>query len=279
MRRLSASDMLWNGRGNWKLRASPRCVRWCAASPSIALAVETHGAGLVLQRAADAIDQRALARAVRADQAEPLARLHLEIDAVERDEAAEALADIVDVQQRAHDCLRARRRSCTRPTRPLGAMMTKTTSSRPTISRLTAEEMVTVAYCCAVPSSDGADQRADPAGGAADHRHGDRVDRVFQAEGRGRLQIADVIGERRAGHAHEGAGQRGGDQLEPQRRHAGGLRRHLVVADGGEAEAELRALDGARGGQRDHRQRQHQHEQIFDVVDLRSRRCRWSPGG
>src|ERR1039458_1797837 len=87
------------------------------------LAVEIDGAGLVLQRAADAIDQRALARAVRPDQPEPLARLHLEVDAVERDEAAEPLADIVDVQQRAHGRLRARKRSCTSPTRPLGAMI------------------------------------------------------------------------------------------------------------------------------------------------------------
>src|SRR5664279_2183457 len=116
------------------------------------MAVETDGAGFVLLRAADAIDQRALARAVRSDQPEPLARLHLEIDAVERDEAAEALADIVDVQQRAHGRLQARHRSCTSPTRPLGAMMTKATSIRPTISRLTAEDMVTVAYCCSEPS-------------------------------------------------------------------------------------------------------------------------------
>ena len=36
---------------------------------------------------------------------------------------------------------------------PLGATMTKPTSSRPTISRLTADEMVTVATCCSVPSS------------------------------------------------------------------------------------------------------------------------------
>ena len=35
---------------------------------------------------------------------------------------------------------------------PLGAMITKATSSTPTISRLTTEEMVTVAICCRVPS-------------------------------------------------------------------------------------------------------------------------------
>ena len=35
---------------------------------------------------------------------------------------------------------------------PFGAMITKATSSTPTISRLTAEEIVTVATCCSVPS-------------------------------------------------------------------------------------------------------------------------------
>jgi len=36
---------------------------------------------LVPQRPGDAIDERALARAVRADEADPLARVHEEIDA------------------------------------------------------------------------------------------------------------------------------------------------------------------------------------------------------
>ena len=36
---------------------------------------------------------------------------------------------------------------------PLGATMTKPISSRPTIRRLAAEEIVTVATCCSVPSS------------------------------------------------------------------------------------------------------------------------------
>ena len=35
---------------------------------------------------------------------------------------------------------------------PFGATMTKPTSSRPTISRLSADEIVTVATCCSVPS-------------------------------------------------------------------------------------------------------------------------------
>ena len=36
---------------------------------------------------------------------------------------------------------------------PLGATMTNPISSRPTIRRFAAEDMVTVATCCSVPSS------------------------------------------------------------------------------------------------------------------------------
>ena len=53
------------------------------------------------------------------------------------------------------------------------------------------------------------------------------------------------------------AGQRGGDQLQPQGRHAGGFGRELIVADRGKAEAEPRVFDRARDRDRDHRQRQH----------------------
>ena len=113
---------------------------------------------------------------------------------------------------------------------------------------------------------DRADQRAEPAGGAADHRHGDRVDGVVERKGGGRLQVADVVGERRAGRAHQRAGDRGRDQLEPQRRHAGGFRRQFVIADRGKTVAEPGALDHARGGDRDHCEREHQEEEVVHVV-------------
>ena len=95
--------------GDGEARERPRqleAARQAAAGalvrgePVDALAVEAHRAGLVGERAADAVDQRRLARAVRADQADALARRDREIDAVERDEAAEALAEPVDVEQR-----------------------------------------------------------------------------------------------------------------------------------------------------------------------------------
>src|SRR5580704_1639346 len=130
-------------------------------------AVEGDAAGLVLQRAAQAVDQRALARAVRPDQPDPLAGGDRQVDAVERDKAAEALAEPADGKERrrTHAALcgsrcgaptgkaRRRRRACTRPTMPFGAIITKPISNNPTISRLSAEEIVTVASCWIVPSS------------------------------------------------------------------------------------------------------------------------------
>src|ERR1043166_6839662 len=116
-------------------------------------AVERHAAAFVVQRAADAIDQRRLARAIRAHQAEALARRDAQIDAVERDEAAEALTDLIDLKERSRHQRTLRIMFCTNPTIPLGAMMTKATSSTPTISTFTDDEMVTVATCCTTPSS------------------------------------------------------------------------------------------------------------------------------
>src|SRR5438105_2548872 len=81
-------------------------------------AIEAHGARLVAQRAADAVDQRRLAGAVRANEAEPLAGLDRQVDAVERHEAAEAFADVVDLEQRSHGVLLPAAGSRSRSTRP-----------------------------------------------------------------------------------------------------------------------------------------------------------------
>jgi hypothetical protein len=111
-----------------------------------------------------------------------------------------------------------------------------------------------------------ADQRADPARGAANHRHGDGVHCIGEAERRARLEVADVVGERRAGHAHQRAGDRGRDKLELERRHAAGFGCKLVVANGGEAVAQPRLLDDACDRDGDNREHQHDQEQILDVV-------------
>src|SRR5216684_668419 len=115
-------------------------------------AVELDAAAVVAQRAAEAVDQRALARAVGADEADALAGADREADGVERGEAAEMLAEVLHLEERArHHRRRGRSQVWASPTMPLGAMMTKATSSTPTISRLSAEEMVTVATCWTVP--------------------------------------------------------------------------------------------------------------------------------
>src|SRR5438477_655494 len=81
--------------------------------------IDGAGTGFVLERAADAVDQRRFSGAIRPDQAEPFAGQHGEIDAVERDEAAETLAHPIDLEQRlGHHRSFARRRCCTSPTSP-----------------------------------------------------------------------------------------------------------------------------------------------------------------
>ena len=83
------------------------------------LAGEPDRADLVVQGAAHAVDERAFAGAVGADQAEALARLHVQVDALQRDEAAEALSNTSDLKERAHDAgpgsLNSRRYNCFTP--------------------------------------------------------------------------------------------------------------------------------------------------------------------
>src|SRR5215469_15663253 len=64
------------------------------------LAGETHRALLVAQRATDAIHKRALAGPVGPDQPQPFAGRDCERNIFECDEAAEALAQTVDMQER-----------------------------------------------------------------------------------------------------------------------------------------------------------------------------------
>src|SRR5207248_2331211 len=61
--------------------------------------IKAHRAGLALERPANAIDQCRLPRAVGPNQPDALSRHHLEIDSLERHEAAEALAQTIDGEQ------------------------------------------------------------------------------------------------------------------------------------------------------------------------------------
>ena len=59
--------------------------------PGHVVAEELHAAGGHRQRAGDEVEHRRLAGAVGTDQADDLARAHVEADVVDRDQAAEAL--------------------------------------------------------------------------------------------------------------------------------------------------------------------------------------------
>src|SRR5207247_9047079 len=103
--------------------------------PADVLALEADAAFLVLERPGDAIDERALARAVRPDETDALAGPHEEIDAVERGKAAEPLGHTAYFEQRfRHHRPFRRRQASTQPMMPFGASVTKSTSSPPTMS-------------------------------------------------------------------------------------------------------------------------------------------------
>src|SRR5262249_37496867 len=117
------------------------------------LAVEQNIAAVVMQCPGKAVDERALAGAVGPDQAKPFAGSDGHVDMVARDKAAKALAEPRDFEdRRRHRRNLARIQPCTSPTMPLGAITTNTISSTPTISRFSADEIVTVASCWIVPS-------------------------------------------------------------------------------------------------------------------------------
>src|SRR5439155_2229754 len=123
--------------------------------PADVLSLEADAPFLVLERPGDAIDERALARAVRPDETDALAGPHDEVDALQRREAAEALRDAFDFEKGCgHHLPFPRRQASTQPMMPFGASVTKSTSSTPTMSRFHApRENITCTSCCTLPSS------------------------------------------------------------------------------------------------------------------------------
>ena len=79
-----------------------------------------------------------------------------------------------------------------------------------------------------------------------------------------RLDVGEEVGEHRAGHAHQASAHRRRDQLEPERGYAGTLRRHLVVADRREAQAEGRGLHETGNGHRASGHERHDREEELD---------------
>ena len=82
-----------------------------------AFAGESDGAAVGREHTGDHVEKRRLAGAVRPDHRKNLAFRHFETDAVDRDKAAETLADAVDCQERAH-CFALRQADTPRKPRP-----------------------------------------------------------------------------------------------------------------------------------------------------------------
>src|SRR5262245_59666961 len=139
--------------GNLEATRNPQAgalVRWQGRNIRTAKA---NPAAISTQRPGDTVDQSGFTGAIWANQAKALTLVHLQTHIGEGMETPKALGDVLHFGQHVGHQARSRRTSrCTRPTRPSGARMTKATRTTPTISRFKAEEMVTVAVCCAVPS-------------------------------------------------------------------------------------------------------------------------------
>ena len=172
---LFASVVWINPKSKELARASPRWVRSCAASPSMTwLSKRTWPLSFC------SVPQMQLTSVLLPEPLGPI-RPSRSPGATSSSTPSSAmkppkrLVTLSTCNSGAHDRF-LRSQPCTSPTRPLGAMMTKATSINPTISRLTAEPMVTVMILLHRSEQDRADQGPDPSGGATDHRHRHRVD-------------------------------------------------------------------------------------------------------
>ena len=87
-------------RGDLERAREPELAAAVGRQRGDVVAVETDAAGVGRDLAGELADQRGLAGAVRADDGVQLARRHVERDVVGGDDAAEALAQAVDLQQR-----------------------------------------------------------------------------------------------------------------------------------------------------------------------------------
>jgi hypothetical protein len=82
----------------WKLRARPRRLMSCGGEAGDVLAVQFDVAGREREAAADQVEQRRLAGAVRADHGVAFALLDGEVHAVDDRGLAEALADVLEFE-------------------------------------------------------------------------------------------------------------------------------------------------------------------------------------
>ena len=97
-----SSTVIWlNRRWFWNVRAMPQRVTRCGGRRAdVGVLGETDRARRRRMDAGQDIEERRLARAVRADDADDLARIDIEIDGLQRVQAAEILAQPAHLQQR-----------------------------------------------------------------------------------------------------------------------------------------------------------------------------------
>src|SRR5271168_3993863 len=150
----------FEGARNLEAARNPAPRAHVRRQPRDVLAAKDHGRGLGTEGTGNAVDQRGLAGAVGTDQAEALAGLDIDADIVERGEAAEALGQPLDPQQRKfsngrgrHVLPSARRPRRNSPMMPSGAATTNSTSMTPSTSTFTSEDMVTARSCWVTPST------------------------------------------------------------------------------------------------------------------------------
>ena len=93
---LSSTLSAGNGRTIWKVRPMPRRQTRSGDSPSMRSPSNVMVPASGAEHAGDHVEQRGLAGAVRTDHREDAAFRHVEAGAVDRDQAAEALAHTVD---------------------------------------------------------------------------------------------------------------------------------------------------------------------------------------
>ena len=98
-RTLSSTERLGNSATFWKVRPMPISAILCGGRVRMLCAFHQDVAGARLIEPGEAIEQRGLAGAVRSDQAEDCALVHVEGHAIQRDDAAEHDADVANRKQ------------------------------------------------------------------------------------------------------------------------------------------------------------------------------------
>ena len=189
------------------------CRRWAASLRDVGI-LEGDRAAVAEQRARDAVDQVVLPEPFGPIRREPLARVEMQVDGVERDEAAEALGEGLHgprggAQPRLVALARrlgpGRRCRC-------GATMTKITSSTPTISTFAAggdgdrDDLLDRA------EQDGADHRAEPGRVPPIIGMAIALTAIPRMNADERVDVGHEERIGHAGHAHQRAHDRGRDR-------------------------------------------------------------------